>query len=144
MNNNVVYQSYFDSELETREDVFSFIAEIVSEGEPTYKENIIAQLKQREALGSTYIAEHVLLPHVESNQVKKSQILFIRLARPIKKWDTQTKDIQLLIVILLKENENVRIKREIAAFTRSLADEEYIYRLLSMKEQDFENEFKQN
>lgn len=100
------------------------------------KEEVIHLLNEREKVGSTLIAEHVMLPHIESNQLKKSQILFIRLANPIRSWDCQTKDICLLIVILLKTNESVQIKREISLFTRSLADEEYLNRLLNSDQKE--------
>lgn len=130
------YQVYFDCELSTKEEVHSFISEIVSQGNPIQKEEVIHQLNEREKIGSTLIAEHVMLPHIESDQIEKSQVLFIRLANPIEAWDSKTKDIRLLIVILLKKNESVQIKKEIALFTRTLADDEYINRLLNSHEKE--------
>lgn len=133
---NSIYQVYFNCELKTKEEVHSFISEIVCQDNPTQKAEVINQLNEREKVGSTLIAEHVLLPHFESKQIKKSQILLIRLANPIRSWDSQTKDIRLLIVIILKGNESVQIKKEIALFTRSLADEEYLDRLLNSREKE--------
>jgi PTS system nitrogen regulatory IIA component len=133
---NPIYQVYFNCELKTKEEVYSFISDIVCQDNPLQKEEVINQLNEREKAGSTLIAEHVMLPHIESNQIKKSHILFIRLANPIQSWDCQTKDIRLLIVILLKENESVQIKKKISLFTRTLADEEYLNRLLNSHEKD--------
>lgn len=133
---NSIYQIYFDSELKTKEEVYSFISEIVCQDNPSQKEEVINQLNEREKVGSTLIAEHVMLPHLESDQIRKSQILFVRLANPIQSWDCQTEDIRLLIVILLKQNESVKIKKKIALFTRSLADEEYLNRLLNSHEKE--------
>ncbi|MBO1515176.1 PTS sugar transporter subunit IIA [Metabacillus bambusae] len=133
---NSIYQIYFNCELKTKEEVHSFISEIVCQDNLSQKEEVINQLNEREKVGSTLIAEHVMLPHIESNLVKKSQILFIRLANPIQSWGFQIKDIRLLIVILLKENESVQMKREISLFTRSLADEEYLNRLLNSDEKE--------
>ena len=104
MDNNSFYHVHFDMDLKTREDVYSFISRLVSEEEASQKE-MIQELDQREQAGSILIAEHVMLPHIESTHIKKSQIVFIRLAEPIHKWDAKTEDIRLLIVILLKENE---------------------------------------
>ncbi|PMC34124.1 hypothetical protein CJ195_24505 [Bacillus sp. UMB0899] len=132
---NSFYQLYFNWELKTREEVYSFISEIVCQDDLSKKEEVINQLNDREEVGSTLIAEHVMLPHIESAQIKKSQIIFIRLANPILSWDYQTKDIRLLIAILLKENENEQIKKKISLFTRTLADEEYLNRLLTIKEE---------
>lgn len=143
MDVNLFYEVYFNRELKTKEKVYSFISETVCPDDSFQKEEIVKQLKEREQVGSTLIAEHVLLPHIESSQVKKSQILFIRLAEPIASWDCQTKDIHLLIVILLKENENEQIKRKISLFTRTLADEDYLNKLLNINdEKNFEQEIK--
>jgi PTS system fructose-specific IIA component len=133
---NSIYQVYFNCELKTKEEVYSFISESVCQDQPLQKEEVINQLNEREKAGSLLIAEHVLLPHIESNQIKKSQILLIRLANPIRSWDDQTKDICLLIVILLKENESAQIKKKITLFTRSLANEEYVNRLLNSHEKE--------
>ncbi|KAB7665547.1 PTS sugar transporter subunit IIA [Bacillus sp. B1-b2] len=136
MDVNSIYQVYFDCELKTKDEVHSFISEVVSQDNPLQKEEVIKQLNEREKIGSTLIAEHVMLPHIESDQLEKSQVLFIRLANPIEAWDSKTKDIRLLIVILLKKNESVQIKKEIALFTRTLADDEYINRLLNSNEKE--------
>ena len=133
---NSIYQFYFDCDLKTKEEVYSFIAEIACQDNSSQKVEVINQLNEREKVGSTLIAEHVMLPHIESSQIKKSQILFIRLANPIRSWDCQTKDICLLIVILLKENESVQLKTKISSFIRTLADEEYVNRLLNSHEEN--------
>ncbi|MGG0740760.1 PTS sugar transporter subunit IIA [Niallia taxi] len=136
METNSLYQMYFNYELNTKEEVHSFIAEIAGRDNPLSTEEVIQQLEDREKIGSTMIAEHVLLPHIESDQLERSQILFIRLAKPIENWDFQTKNICLVIVILLKKNESVNMKKRIALFTRSLADEEYLDRLINSQDKE--------
>ncbi|MED3963188.1 PTS sugar transporter subunit IIA [Niallia taxi] len=133
---NSLYQMYFNCELNTKDEVHSFIAEIVGRENPLSTEEVIQQLEDREKIGSTMIAEHVLLPHIESEQLERSQILFLRLAKPIETWDFQTKNICLVIVILLKKNESVNMKKRIALFTRSLADEEYLDCLINSQEKE--------
>ena len=145
MDINSFYQVYFNCDLKTKKEVYSFISEIVCRNDLSQKEKVIDQLNERENVGSILIAEHVMLPHIESNQIKMSRILFIRLANPILSWDCQTKDIRLLIVILLKEKENEQIKKKISLFTRTLADEEYLNRLLTVREKEnFLKEIKNN
>lgn len=133
---NSLYQMYFNCQLKIKEEVHSFIAEIVGRDNPLSTEEVIQHLKDREKVGSTMIAEHVLLPHIESEQLERSQILFLRLAKPIENWDFQTKNICLVIVILLKKNESVNMKKRIALFTRSLADEEYLDRLINSQDKE--------
>lgn len=136
METNSLYQMYFNCELNTKEEVHSFIAEIAGRDNSLSTEEVIQQLEDREKIGSTMIAEHVLLPHIESDQLERSQILFIRIAKPIENWDFQTKNICLVIVILLKKNESVNMKKRIALFTRSLADEEYLDRLINSQDKE--------
>ncbi len=136
METNSLYQMYFNCELNTKEEVHSFIAKIAGRDNSLSTEEVIQQLEDREKIGSTMIAEHVLLPHIESDQLERSQILFIRLAKPIENWGFQTKNICLVIVILLKKNESVNMKKRIALFTRSLADEEYLDRLINSQDKE--------
>jgi PTS system nitrogen regulatory IIA component len=82
------------------------------------------------------------LPHIESEFFETSKILFIRLAEPILFWDLKTTDIQLLIVILLKKNEVNEVKKQLASFTRTLADEEYLDNLLVSDENEFKRKVK--
>lgn len=45
---------------------------------------------------------------------------------------------KLIIVILLKENERLKVKKEISRFTRKLANEDFLEKLLRLKtETDF-------
>lgn len=135
METNSLFQVYFNSVFKTKEEVFSFLSEI--EGNDFYnKREIINLLKEREKVGSTLIAEHVVMPHVQSSLINKSQIVFIHLKKPIKDWDYNSKNVRLVIGILLKENENVQIKKSIASFIRALASEDFVSGLLNSREKE--------
>jgi fructose PTS system EIIA component len=138
-----LYQIYFNNALSTKNEVYTFLSNVAWLDDSLQKEAIVQQLIQREGHGSMLIAEHVVLPHIESDKVSKSQIILIRLLHSIESWDTDTKDIRLIIGVLLKENEDVQIKQKIASFMRALADEEYIDQLLTIeKEADFYKQIK--
>ncbi|SDY09981.1 PTS system, nitrogen regulatory IIA component [Evansella caseinilytica] len=136
MDNNGLYRIYVNCELTSKEDVYTFMSDVVCQDDLAQKEVVVNQFNQREKAGSTLIADHVMLPHIESNHIKNSHIIVIRLAKPILSWDEETKDIRLVMGILLKEHENVEIKKKIAMFTRSLAHEDYLNRLLTISERD--------
>ncbi|WP_440897928.1 PTS sugar transporter subunit IIA [Amphibacillus sp. Q70] len=136
MNDNSFYQVYFNDTLETKEQVYDFVSTIACPNHSYQKRQaIIDQLNEREKVGSPLIAEHVLLPHIESNLIKESQIIFLKLTNPISFWDNNIKDIRLIIIILLKTGEQEEVKKRISLFTRSLADEDYLERLLNVEEQ---------
>ncbi len=133
MNENDFFQIYFDCDLKTKDQVYDFISEIAGQHSSSQQKlAIFHQFKEREKVGSPLIEEHVVLPHIESEHIIESQILFFRLAKPIR-WDDTIDDIRLIITILLKKDEDEAIKKKIALFTRSLANEDYLDRLLNIK-----------
>lgn len=132
MATNSLYQVHFRSALASREAVYSFCADHASTDSST-RQHLLQAFHDREKVGSTQIAEHVVMPHIESSQVDKSQIIIIRPAEPIR-WEAGIGKIQLVIVLLLKRNESATIKRELIRFTRTLADEDHLNELLEVQE----------
>jgi PTS system nitrogen regulatory IIA component len=118
-----------DQPFKDKAHVQRFIAEFAN---PADLEELIDLLQQREKVGNTMIAEHVILPHLESPKIKQSQVLLIRLAEPID-FDEKTSAVQLIITILLKSNESQEMKKKIAQFTRRLADDDFIEQLLRLE-----------
>lgn len=127
MMNDNFFQVFLDQPFKDKELIQHFIAEFANEAEA---EELIALLKQREKVGNTMIAEHVILPHLESPKIKQSQVLLIRLADPLD-FDEKTPEVKLIIAILLKSDESQEIKKQIAQFTRRLADDEFLEKLLT-------------
>lgn len=140
MKDSSLYQIYFDSELEDKRHIYELIANIGCKYDTAdNKEMITEQLENREKVGSSLIHEHVLLPHLESNYLSGTQILFIKPQKSID-WDNSQKNIHLIIVILLMADEELTIKKKISMFTRSLADENFLDELLSS---DTKNDFEE-
>lgn len=131
MMNDNFFQVFLDQTFKNKAHVQRFIAEFANQ---TEAEELIALLQQREKVGNTMIAEHVILPHLESPKIEQSQVLLIRLAEPID-FDEKTPAVQLIITILLKSNESQETKKEIAQFTRRLADDDFIDQLLSFEKE---------
>lgn len=127
MMNDNFFQVFLDQPFKDNESIQRFIAEFANEAESG---ELIALLKQREKVGNTMIAEHVILPHLESPKIKQSQVLLIRLADPLD-FDEKTPEVKLIIAILLKIDESQEIKKQIAQFTRRLADDEFLEKLLT-------------
>lgn len=123
------FQSYFDCHFQTKKQVYEWITEHAGQ----QKSKVIQQFEEREKAGSFLIAEHVVLPHIESEDINESQIMIFRLSKPID-WDQASTDIQLIIALVLKKDEEINIKKEIARFMRSLADEAFIDELLQAEE----------
>lgn len=129
MMNDNFFQVFLDQPFKDKAHVQRFIAEFAN---PADLEELIDLLQQREKVGNTMIAEHVILPHLESPKIKQSQVLLIRLAEPID-FDEKTSAVQLIITILLKSNESQEMKKKIAQFSRRLADDDFIEQLLRLE-----------
>lgn len=129
MMNDKLFHVFLNQELTNKEQFQRFIA-MFANPEEAYA--LIDLLKQREKVGNTMIAEHVILPHLESPKIKQSQVLLIRLAAPVD-LDEETPEVQLVVTILLKSQESQEIKKQIAQFTRRLADEDFLEALLTVE-----------
>ncbi|WP_435934679.1 PTS sugar transporter subunit IIA [Enterococcus gilvus] len=129
MMNDKLFHVFLNQELTNKEQLQHFIALFAN---PEEADALIDLLKQREKVGNTMIAEHVILPHLESPKIKQSQVLLIRLAAPVD-LDEETPEVQLVVTILLKSQESQEIKKQIAQFTRRLADEDFLEALLTVE-----------
>lgn len=129
MMNDKLFHVLLNQELTNKEQLQRFIAMFAN---PEEADALIDLLQQREKVGNTMIAEHVILPHLESPKIKQSQVLLIRLAAPVD-LDEETPEVQLVVTILLKSQESQEIKKQIAQFTRRLADEDFLEALLTVE-----------
>ncbi|WP_314579327.1 PTS sugar transporter subunit IIA [Enterococcus gilvus] len=129
MMNDKLFHVFLNQELTNKAQLQHFIAMFAN---PEEADALIDLLKQREKVGNTMIAEHVILPHLESPKIKQSQVLLIRLAAPVD-LDEETPEVQLVVTILLKSQESQEIKKQIAQFTRRLADEDFLEALLTVE-----------
>ena len=139
MNVNPLYQVFLNQELLSKQQVYQFIAETVTPLlTPEEKKQIEESLVNREKMGSNQIAEQIVLPHLENALLKKSEIYLIGLKTEIQEWTAVIKQVKLIIVILLKENEQLKVKKEICRFSRNLANEDFLEKLLRLyTETDF-------
>lgn len=112
MNVNPLYQVFLNQELLSKQQVYQFIAETATPLlTPEEKNQIEESLVNREKMGSNQIAEQIVLPHLENALLKKSEIYLIGLKTEIQEWTADIKQVKLIIVILLKENEQLKVKK---------------------------------
>lgn len=132
-----LYQIYTDWQFSLREQLFEKIAATAEANAISFsKAEIVELLQQRELIGDTQIAEHVVLPHLQSSVIQKSRVFFISLTNPISEWSATIKDVQLVIVILLKQEETAATIKPISRIMRKLADEDFIEELLELKNKE--------
>lgn len=133
MRNNQLFNIYTRKNFSSKEEVLSFLE---SEGHKLTgidSSEFKTKLFQREEQGSIEIAPGVLLPHFESSSFIKSKVLILSLKQAIQHWSKEICNVKLVIVILLKTEEKKWIKQAIMEFTRKLADDKYLNKLMNLE-----------
>ena len=123
-----------DMEGESREDVIRRLAGLLDEaGVLSDMEQYIADVFEREKVGSTAIGFDVAIPHGKSDGVKAPAVAFARLTRPIR-WEPGKEELAQLVFLIavpkaMEGNEHLQI---LAALSRKLIDESFRQQLMEM------------
>ncbi|MFC6465224.1 PTS sugar transporter subunit IIA [Marinilactibacillus sp. GCM10026970] len=115
-----------DVPIHSRAELFQYVSNTLMDGEQL---DLASLMAEREENGSVEIAEEIVLPHVESDVLDKSQIFIVRPENKMT-WNEQIKQVKLVIMILLRKEETDDVKREISQFTRKLADDAFLEYLM--------------
>lgn len=106
----------------SKEYIFDQVCQsLVLQGVLTDKDNVLAELMQREKLASTQISEICAMPHCQSDQVVTSKIVYVDCANYPLNWNTEEKSVEQIVFLLLAEIENKQRLCEIRDFVRLLA-----------------------
>lgn len=123
---SLLKKQFFQQPFRSRQECYEFLVGQLGEDEST---QFLHLLEERERLASVEIFPGVVMPHLESNRLKESQIIILQLQDSIQ-WLNTTRDVRLMILLAMKKDEEVEIKRQLIAFVHQLADEEFIQALL--------------
>ena len=131
MDNDQLFNIYKKQNFSSKEEILSFLSQEGGKYTGTSHIDFKDEILKREKQGSIEIAPGVLLPHFESSSFIKSKIFILPIKPEIKEWSEEIQNINLIIMILLKEDEDSSIKQKITQFTRKLADDDYLDRLMN-------------
>lgn len=132
----------FDWELTTKNELFDAIGRYISSLNIVKSPSIlIEELHQREIIGNSMIAEEVALPHVESQNIKESTVVFVRLKKSIRNWDSQNNSASVFLFLLIKENETQTLLQPIKTLMKLLADDGIVSSLINGNEKQVEKIF---
>lgn len=129
----------FDFEVTTKNELFDAIVRYMSSLNIVKSSSVlIEELHQREIIGNSMIAEAVALPHIESQNIKESTVIFVRLQKPIKGWDSKNNSASVFLFLLIKENETQTLLQPVKALMKLLADDKTIATLVNGNEKQIE------
>lgn len=116
-----IYQKTNKQELFNEIDKLAKVKQIVNQDD-----DLVKALNKREKLGSTLIDEEVAMPHVESSIIKETSIIIINAKNGIIDWEDGIKNVQLVVFLLIKENEEFKKLKEVQNIVRYFADSEIV------------------
>lgn len=127
-----------DMESETREEVIRKLAGLFNKsGILSDMERYIADVFEREKMGSTAIGFDVAIPHGKSDAVMEPAVAFARLSRPIRWEPGKEEQAQLIFLIAVpKEKEGDEHLRILAALSRKLMDDSFRQQLMEVSSPD--------
>ncbi|EJN94555.1 PTS sugar transporter subunit IIA [Streptococcus ratti] len=128
MSSDLIKKVFVGESFQEVKDVYRFLAEEI---DASISRDLAKKLLIREQLANIQIDKQTVLPHLESSQLRQSQLLILQLTDPIKDWNETIKDISLVICLALKANEDRVVKEQIRSFMTKLADAAYVEKLLT-------------
>lgn len=131
--NDKLIQLYRGVALASSKESYDFISQVLYPTDSQLAEQLVTELDQRERTGNLQIDEGVVLPHIESDLIKKTTIMILQPVTPIETWNDTIAKIDLVIVVLLSSQESKEGKQRVAAFMRKLADEDFLNELRNLK-----------
>ncbi|MEK2534782.1 PTS sugar transporter subunit IIA [Tetragenococcus halophilus] len=131
MKHDQLFNIYKEQNFSSKEEILTFLSKESCKYTGISNIEFKNEILKREEQGSIEIAPGVLLPHFESSSFIKSKIFILPIKPEIKEWNEEIQNVHLVIAILLKTDEDSSIKQKITQFTRKLADDEYLDRLMN-------------
>lgn len=133
--NGSLFNVMSDIEIDNKKDLYLLMVRYINS---EYEAELFNSLIKREKEGNIAIANHIILPHLESDLIDESKILIVRLRNRVK-WSSEIGEVKLIISIFLKTNESEITKRKISSYMRKLSDEEYLDYLMQADDLDSSN-----
>lgn len=123
----IILENYI-LDIKTKSELYQKISFQLFEKKYIYsKKNFLKKIFEREKIGSLYIGNGILLPHIQNKTIIKNRICVYRLKNNIEN------KINLVICILAKKNLGKVDYKKIVRFVREIDDEKVIKKLMEGK-----------
>jgi len=134
--NKIYIKLITDWSVHSKEDLFKKMAQHAMENKIINDfDSLNKDLFQRELLGSTLIHEKIALPHIQSKNIMKSAIIYVKLDNPVQNWDSHKTYVYGILFILVKESESSDVLKKIKTVISSLSNSDVINLLLNNEDE---------
>lgn len=123
---------YLGKSLTDKQSILEFLYDASNLKGSVTQEVFFTQLEKRESQGSIEIAEGVILPHFELEEISQTKIIIVRPMEGIINWSLKVKKVDVIVALFYKTGQNMN---EIKRLMRMLADDSFVE---DLKKKDFE------
>lgn len=124
----MIFLENYTLDVKNKLDLYQCISFQLLEKKYIYsKKNFLQKIFEREKIGSLYIGNGILLPHIQNKTIRKNRVCVYRLKNNIEN------EINLVICILAKKNLGRVDYQKIVQFVRAIDDEKVIKKLMEGK-----------
>lgn len=133
--NQLLYRFLAKESFVNNLDCYQFLSTYSVEREIALNKDVVFEkLVERDLNGNIQIEEGIVLPHLKDGHIQKSAVLIINLEQEISQWSEKVNQVDLIIAVFIKEQEEKNVLQEIIQFMRNLAEDEFFEKLKNKKE----------
>ena len=117
---------FFGEHFETRDELLDFLSKrAVERGLAASAEELLASFLEREAEGTTGMADGFAIPHAKSPTVTRASVLVVRDAQGVSGWDTMDKaPVEVAIALLIpSEHAGMAHLRVLSRVAEAMVDD---------------------
>jgi len=123
---------YVNVEEDSKKNLFKKISKVCTSNESIDISSISEKLNERERLGSTGVGDGVAIPHAKIESITETQVLFLKLKKPIDFSSPDKRDVDIIFAIVAPENsesEHLLILSAISKFLKKKGTLEKVRKL---------------
>ncbi len=112
---------YVNVEEDSKKNLFKKISKVFTNNQSVDVSSISEKLNERERLGSTGVGDGVAIPHAKIESITETQVLFLKLKKPIDFSSPDKRNVDIIFAIVAPENsesEHLLILSAISKFLK--------------------------
>ena len=113
---------FLDVDVDSKKNLFKEVGKSLEKLEKINSADIVEKLNKRERLGSTGVGNGAAIPHAKINNLKKTEVFFYKLIKPIEFSSPDELPVDLIFVIVTPESsqsEHLLMLSSISSFLKN-------------------------
>tara|TARA_B100000029_G_C17550446_1_gene949914 strand:+ start:761 stop:1207 length:447 start_codon:yes stop_codon:yes gene_type:complete len=125
---------YLDVDADSVKNVFKKISTLFSKNNKEKALTIVDKLNERERLGSTGVGNGIAIPHTKIPDLKKTQVIFLKLKNSVDFSASDKKNVDIVFSIIAPENSQSEHLLILSSISNFLKNKSYVKKLRELNE----------